>query len=78
MRSFVFQTTPTIVCEQGAAATLSTTVGALGGTRPLALVANGLLVLTATFAFAQLSYTTIERPFLSMRARYVRAAGDTD
>ena len=53
-------------------------LGALGGTGPLALVANGLLVLTATFAFAQLSYTTIERPFLSMRARYVRAAGDAD
>lgn len=43
MRSFVFQTTPKIVCEQGAAATLSTAVAALGASRVFMVTDRGVL-----------------------------------
>ena len=43
MRSFVFQTTPKIVCEQGAAATLRATVAALGATRVFVVTDRGVV-----------------------------------
>ena len=43
MRSFVFQTTPKIVCEQGAAAALRATVAALGATRVFVVTDRGVV-----------------------------------
>lgn len=40
-----------------------------------ALAAQGAGILVVALLFAALSYTTIERPFLEMRARYVRTPG---
>jgi peptidoglycan/LPS O-acetylase OafA/YrhL len=40
------------------------------------LALNGAAVLAATLAFARLSFTTIERPFLQMRGAYVRHVPD--
>ena len=52
----------------------------LGFWRPTGSVAldalfNFALLLPAALALAALSYATIERPFLRMRGRYVRAQG---
>ncbi|MBP0441202.1 acyltransferase family protein [Tianweitania sediminis] len=49
--------------------------GSIGGVGPAALVLNFVLVLAATLAFAWLSFTVIEQPFLSLRGRYVEPAG---
>lgn len=46
-------------------------IGLVGGATYVALALNGLFLLVATILFSWLSYSTIERPFLSMRARYI-------
>lgn len=48
--------------------------GPVGGTGALAMAANAVFVLALTFAFAALSYSIIERPFLEMRKRYTAPA----
>lgn len=47
------------------------TLGSIGGTGAVAIALNGAAVFAVTLAFAWLSYTLIERPFLDMRSRYV-------
>jgi peptidoglycan/LPS O-acetylase OafA/YrhL len=51
--------------------TMHELLGSIGGTGFLALLLNGLVVLAAVLAFAWLSFTVIERPFLRMRGQYV-------
>lgn len=45
-------------------------LGPIGGISGPALALNGLLALAAVLAFAWLSFTVIEHPFLEMRVRY--------
>jgi peptidoglycan/LPS O-acetylase OafA/YrhL len=47
------------------------TLGSVGGTKITPLLINGVVLLAITMAFSWLSYVTIERPFLTMRQRYV-------
>ncbi|WP_406857264.1 acyltransferase [Alsobacter sp. KACC 23698] len=50
------------------------TLGPLGGVSRPALIGDCALVLAFTAAFARLSYTTIEAPFLTLRRRYTAKA----
>lgn len=47
------------------------TLGPVGGSGAVALMLNALAVLALVLAFAWLSFTTIEAPFLALRKRYV-------